>query len=212
MFIKNKIISISKDFIKKFPENSYVWIVEDIISEKESNLQGNSPNYYDNNGKTYVNPNDLESLKGNTKSIESDGNYSGNQAIRNQFLDPITLIPESNFLLIFKLVKVGNKIQGVDLEFELLNISGEFVKNFWLQAELLNKKGEFLKAEEILIFENIEINQIAKATGVWERVDAYNIGFIKIKPYVIEACTQRNFKETQKIFIQPNIFDIVVTF
>ena len=127
-------------------------------------------------------------------------------------MDPITLIPDGDFLFIFKLVKVVNNIQGVDLEFELLNLSGEFVKNFWLQAELQNKKGEFIKAQELLVMEKIENDQIAKVKGIWESVDAYNIGFVKIKTYIIETSTNRNFQETQKILIQPNIFDIVVTF
>jgi len=207
---KNKLISISKDFIKKYPENKYAWIAKYIIAENEANLKGNL-HYFDNNGESSLNQNDLEA-KGSMQELKSNANYSGNQAIRKKLLDPITLIPDGDFLFIFKLVKVTNKIQGVDLEFELLNLSGEFVKNFWLQAELHDKQGEFLKAQEILVMENIENDQIAKVKGIWESVDAYNIGFVKIKTYIIETSTNRNFQETQKILIQPNIFDIVVTF
>ena len=205
---KNKLISISKDFIKKHPENKYAWIAKFLIAENEASLKENFPNY-DNNGES--NQNDLEA-KLSMEELKSKANYEGNQAIRKKLLDPISIIPEGDFLFIFKLVTVTNKIQGVDLEFELLNLSGEFVKNFWLQAELHDKQGEFLKAQEILVMENIENDQIAKVKGIWESVDAYNIGFVKIKTYIIETSTNRNFQETQKILIQPNIFDIVVTF
>ena len=208
---KNKLISISKDFIKKYPGNKYAWIAKYIIAENEANLKGNL-NYFDNKGEISLNQNELEAIKGSTQELKSNANYSENQAIRKNLLDPITLIPDGDFLFIFKLVKVVNNIQGVDLEFELLNLSGEFVKNFWLQAELQNKKGEFIKAQELLVMEKIENDQIAKVKGIWESVDAYNIGFVKIKTYIIETSTNRNFQETQKILIQPNIFDIVVTF
>lgn len=211
----SKVISNSKTFLKHFPDNKYAWIAKTIIGEKERGLFENANNYSDGrqNTEQYYYSEDQENFDEDFISPSlNDNDYHGNHAIYYRISDPITSIPEGDFSFIFKLTKAENNSRCADLEFELLNLSGEFIKNFWLQAELLNKKGEFIKSQELLIFDNIETDQIAKVKRIWDSVDANDIGYVIIEPYIIETKTKKNDLENQKILIQPNIFDIIVSF
>ncbi len=207
----NQLISASRDFINKFPNNKYVWIAKLIITEKERSLQNNINTHANNKVEIPAIQDDSETEE-EVNASKPKAAYSTNKAIKNRLSDPIKSVPKGDFLFVFKLVKVENKIQGVDLEFELLNKSGEFVKNFWVQAELRDRKGKFLKGEELLVIDNVENGKIVKATGVWESVNAYRIGTIKVNLFIIETNSKRNFLETHQILVQPNIFDIDVIF
>ena len=209
----SKVISKSKTFLKHFPDNKYAWIAKTIVGEKERGLFENANNYSDDRQNAEYSSEDQEKNSDeNLASSLNNKDYHGNHAIYYRIADPIISIPKGDFLFIFKLTKAENNLGCADLEFEVLNLSGEFIRNFWIQAELLNNEGKLIKSQELLIFDNIENNQISTVKRILESVNANDIGSVIIEPYIIETKTRRNNFEDQEILIQPNIFDIIVSF
>lgn len=111
-----------------------------------------------------------------------------------------------------KLVRIWNDYGYAHIALEVKNRFGKHIDKLWIQAELRDKEGNYLAGKESIHYDNIRPDAVSVEEQGWTNTNVYNIGEIKLTPYLLEIEGQDYKFEIQYFKILENKFGIKVTF